>query len=118
MTLALNTFKPLIGISVENTEKDSVLSFILANVEEVILNYCHLEELPRGLTNTAYRMAMDLYRNENIGDADGGGGAVQSISEGDTTVSFRANAYDAVFAESLLKDYKTQLNRYRKLVTS
>jgi hypothetical protein len=115
VTLELEVLKPLLGLAVSDTSQDAVLTFILEDVQEVILNYCNLDELPNGLKNTAYRMAMDLYRNEGVGDADGAGGNVTSIKEGDTQVNFGATRYEATFAASVLKDYLPQLNRYRKL---
>ncbi len=116
VALDIATLKPLVGLSVSDTSKDDVLTFILSDVQEVILNYCHIDELPDGLSNTAYRMAMDLYRNEGIGDADESAGNVTSIKEGDTQINFGSSKYEQTFAESLLKNYSQQLNRYRKLV--
>ena len=118
MTLDINDLKPLLGLEVTDTSKDSVLTFVLGNVAEVICNYCHIAEVPRGLEYTAYRMAMDLYRNEGIGEADSDGniGRVSSIDEGDVKISFGASHFDSSFLNSLLKVYTPQLNRYRKLV--
>lgn len=113
--MELERLKQLLGISTEDTEKDISLEFILADVEETIKNYCNLDEVPEGLTNTAYRMAIDLYRNENIGQEDAAIGAVASISEGDTTTSFQKCVYEN-FKNTLLKDYRHMLNRYRKVV--
>lgn len=50
--------KALLGI--EDESKDVILEFVIADVEETIKNYCHVEEMPEGLQNTGYRMAMDL----------------------------------------------------------
>ena len=118
VTLELEALKPLLGLAVSDTSQDAVLTFILDDVQEVILNYCNLDELPNGLKNTAYRMAMDLYRNEGIGEADSDGniGRVSSIDEGDVKIYFGASNFDSSFANSLLKVYTPQLNRYRKLV--
>lgn len=118
VTLELEALKPLLGLAVSDTSQDAVLTFILDDVQEVILNYCNLDELPNGLKNTAYRMAMDLYRNESIGEADSDGniGRVSSIDEGDVKISFGASHFDSSFLNSLLKVYTPQLNRYRKLV--
>lgn len=118
MTLDINDLKPLLGLEVTDTSKDSVLTFVLGNVAEVICNYCHIAEVPRGLEYTAYRMAMDLYRNEGIGEADSDGniGRVSSIDEGDVKISFGTSHFDSSFSNSLLKVYTPQLNRYRKLV--
>nr|DAT72895.1 MAG TPA: Head Tail Connector Protein [Caudoviricetes sp.] len=101
--------KKLLGIT--GTEHDEILEFIIGTTEETILNYCNIDVLPEGLTNTAYRMAMDLYRYDYPGDT--APVAVTSISEGDTSTSF-ANASDFL-QDGILKNYKRQLNRYRKL---
>ena len=111
--MELEKLKALLGIADES--KDAVLNFIIEDVEETIKNYCQIEEVPQGLINTAYRMAMDLYRNENIGSEDCALGSVSSITEGDTSTSFRQYADDN-FKDTVLKNYKPQLNRYRKVV--
>lgn len=113
--LDLNTFKSLLGLTVEDTSKDSVLKFILSNVQEIILNYCHIEELPSGLTFTAYRMAVDLYRNEQLGAGETEK-PVSSLSEGDTSVGFSSSIYETSFTDSLLKRYDRQLSRYRRIL--
>lgn len=102
--------KDLLGIN--DDSQDNNLAFIISNVDEIIRNYCNIEEVPFELTNTAYRMAMDLYRYENIGSEEADTGAVSSMQEGDTTVSFRHN--DS-FRDTVLKDYKQSLNRFRKV---
>ena len=118
MVLEVSTLKELLGMDAEDTGKDTLLQFVLDNVQEVILNYCHIDELPDGLSNTAYRMAVDLYRNEGIGSAEGKTGDVTSIKEGDTEISFGSSKYSAGFAESVLKNYAMQLNIYRRVVSS
>lgn len=105
--------KELLGI--EDESKDVILEFVIADVEETIKNYCHVDEMPDGLQNTGYRMAMDLYRNENIGSESAAVGSVSSIMEGDTSTSFRQYVDDN-FKDTVLKNYKSSLNRYRKVV--
>ncbi len=105
--------KELLGI--EDESKDVILEFVIADVEETIKNYCHVDEMPDGLQNTGYRMAMDLYRNENIGSESAAVGSVSSITEGDTSTSFRQYVDDN-FKDTVLKNYKSSLNRYRKVV--
>lgn len=112
--LDLAKLKKLLGIKQEDTSKDDSLKFTLDDVHEAILNYCNQSELPKGLENTAYRMAIDLYRNEAPGEADTPLGPVSSIAEGDTSTSFRVRA-DEGYKDSLLKNYKARLNRYRRL---
>ena len=108
----LAKLKALLGI--EDDSKDVILEFVIADVEETIKNYCHAEEMPDGLVNTGYRMAIDLYRNENIGSETAAVGTVSSISEGDTSTSFQQYV-DNNFKDTVLKNYKSSLNRYRKV---
>ena len=105
--------KELLGI--EDESKDVILEFVIADVEETIKNYCHVDEMPDGLQNTGYRMAVDLYRNENIGSESAAVGSVSSITEGDTSTSFRQYVDDN-FKDTVLKNHKSSLNRYRKVV--
>ena len=106
------TLKQLLGIT--GTEKDAVLDFIIADVTETICNYCNLRELPAGLQNTAYRMAMDLYRAEGLG-SEAAPVTVTALKEGDVSYQMQQNTHNAVYASSLLKNYTAQLNRYRRL---
>lgn len=113
--MELNELKKYLGIKIEDIAKDTTLKLIISDVEETITNYCNIEEVPKGLLNTSYRMAVDLYRNENLGHEETALGSVSSISVGDTSTSFKQSVDDN-FKDSLLKNYKPQLNRYRKLV--
>ena len=110
----LNKLKGLLGIALIDTTKDAILEFTIDDVEETIINHCNITEIPTGLNNTVMRMSMDLYRNENLGDESIALGSISSISEGDTSTNFRSSASE--FKDSLLKDYKSKLNKYRKVV--
>ena len=114
MKLEVDKLKPLLGITSDDTTEDTVLLFLLENVNEIILNYCNLKTLPDGLQFTAYRMAIDLYRNESLGKQEADK-PVSSISEGDTSVSFSGSLYESSFTDSLLKKYEQQLAKYRRL---
>ena len=113
--LEVTKLKKLLGIAIEDTTQDANIEFILDDVTESILNYCNIKELPSGLVNPAYRMAIDLYRNENIGEEDAPLGVVTAIKEGDTQTSF-SKSIDDNFKDTVMKNYYSQLNRYRKLV--
>lgn len=110
--MELGKLKALLGVPEADTSQDVSLQFILDDVRETIINYCNINELPSGLINTAYRMAVDLYRHSRPGDAEGPV-IVSSITEGNTSTSF-ASAADALQG-GVLADYKGQLNRHRKL---
>lgn len=113
--MELGKLKALLGIPGDDTSQDIPLQFVIDDVTEAILNYCNLKELPPGLESTGYRMAMDLYRGEAVGEA-AVPVEVTSVSEGDTSTSFGVSGAYAALQGGLLKDYQTQLNRYRKLV--
>ncbi len=110
----IEKLKKILGIPLDNDSKDFLLEFTLEDVEQIIKDYCNIKEIPKELNNTVLRMAVDLYRNENLGEEDTPLGSISSIGEGDTSVSYRSA--NAEFKDSLIKDYKVQLNRYRKLV--
>lgn len=111
--LDLITFKRLLGMDPVDTSKDIPLQFTLDDTQDTILNYCNLPGLPKELETTAYRMAIDLYRNEAPGEESTPLGVVSSINAGDTSTSFK-NA-SSEFKDHLLKDYKAQLKRFRKV---
>ncbi len=111
--LALEKLKLLLGV--EGEAQDFLLQFTLDSVEETILNYCNIKELPQGLEMTAYRMAMDLHRNENLGAEESAPGSISSLTEGDTSVSYNSCVTDG-YKDTLLKAYEKQLNRYRRVV--
>ena len=109
--MELGRLKELLGISKEDVSQDPQLTFIMEDVEETVRNYCHIKNVPVGLVNTCYRMAIDLYRHEGLGEGEAPI-TVTSISEGDTKTSFSSAA--GTLQGSILKSYKAQLNRYRK----
>lgn len=114
--LDITTFKSLAGIPISDTGQDTVLQFILDNVSEIICNYCNIAFVPKGLQNTAYRMALDILRTEHAGNGnDVGQGSISSIKEGDTEVSFGNTIFSQAYVNSILKCYEKTLVRYRKL---
>lgn len=106
----LETFKILIN----KNENEELLLFILNSVEESVLNYCHIKDIPDGLKNTVLRMAVDMYKEEGYGKTDDTG-PVKSISVGDTSTTFSTEK-STTYVDSLLKNYETTLKHYRKVV--
>lgn len=104
--------KQLLGIDRVDISKDGTIEFALDDTENIILNHCNLSSVPDGLKTTWLKMALDLYRNENLGNVEGGK-YVSSISEGDSSVHFKTNYSE--FKDSMVKNYIQQLNRYRRL---
>ena len=125
--MQLDKLKQLIGIALSDTTKDFSLQFIMDTVVESILNYCNIEELPEGLVNTAYRMCIERYTKEvsstgTITAPSGDDTYVSSITEGDTSISFAKNQTTQSSNNSSTSNsdeiinYKSILNRYRKVV--
>lgn len=106
----LEKLKLFLGL--EGEETDALLSFSLDCAKETIVNYCNIGEVPEGLSLTWIRMAADFYQNELQAAEDSDG--VSSISLGDTTVAFGTKTGAEQYMGSVLKNYKVQLNRYRK----
>ena len=104
--LTVERLSALLGISDPDETVKVHLEFALENAEDTVKNYCHIDEIPAGL-------AMDIYRNEHMGSTNIPQ-TVSSVQIGDTTTSFKTSA--AEFSESLMKNYKPVLNRYRKVV--
>ena len=88
------------------------IEFALENAKELACNYCNIEEIPEGLETTVLRMAMDIYRNERPGE-ESIPQVATSVKIGDTSTAF--GTASTSFTESIMKNYKTSLNRYRKV---
>ncbi len=109
----LQKLKLLLGL--ENDDKDELLLFVIDKVSDMVCNYCNIKQVPKGLENVMLNMAVDLYRAESLGQEQAEG-TVKSVTEGDVTVSFAsASAISENSGMQFLKDYTTQLNRYRRL---
>ena len=94
--------------------KDAILEYELSTVEDMILNYCNIKEIPDRLENILVGMCADYHRASGYGDEEGAG-IVKSVSEGDTSVSY-ASAYSVSENPGMefLKGYTAQLNRFRR----
>lgn len=112
----LDQLKLLLGIAGE--EQDAVLAFVLDSVTDLVLGYCHLDEIPPRLESVTVRMAADQFRSEGYGQT-AAPQAAQSVTRGDVTVSYGSNASAAAeitsAGKSLLDDYRAQLNAFRRL---
>jgi hypothetical protein len=127
---------PIINSKLKNdavSEDDRLLA--IEEVGQVILDYCHIGEIPAALKFTWANMSVDLlvYQQAASTPSDASSestqtaGAVSSVKEGDTTVSFGGQSPDAADRDraldthkakldALVMDYKAQLRRYRKVV--
>lgn len=97
----LQKLKLVLGIN--GDEEDNLLGFLLESTEQKILNYCNLKELPDELENVLVEMAARFYNSPD--------GVTAGMRVGDTSVDF-STAKDE---QNIIHDYKTQLNRFRRL---
>ncbi len=104
----IEKLKILLGI--EDNSKDYVLQLTIDIVKDMVLNYCNIKEIPSSLESVVIAMCIDKYRAESYGSQTVEG-KVSSISEGEVSVAY---TYDNNSAD-ILKDYKSQLNLYRKV---
>jgi hypothetical protein len=103
------------GISLEEEKrKEVVLRFILDDIKETIINYCNIEEVPDELKTTVYKMVIDMYRAENLGNESNALGNITSIKEGEVSINYSTT--NTSLKNTIFKDYKAKLNKYRKLV--
>jgi Phage QLRG family, putative DNA packaging. len=110
--MEIKKLKGLLGMDSQDHSKDSVLRFIAEEAEEAVKNYCNINEIPSGLQNTVYHIAIDIYRGTSQGEE--GGLSVSSITEGDISISFRKDVEESSIG-NILSQYKTSLNRFRKV---
>lgn len=107
----LEKLKQLLGIT--DDSKDFILQFTIDKVEDTIKNHCNIKDIPIDLDNTVLSMAMELYRIENFGSEEENEN-IKSVAVGDTTTTFETKSNNDISKE-LLKDYKTQIEPFRKL---
>ena len=103
----------LLGLNADEQSIEICVEFALDNAKDIVKNYCHIDEIPAELE--VLRMAMDIYRNEKPGETETPQ-RVSSAQIGDTSTSF--GTVSASFTDSLMKNYKSSLNRYRKVVST
>lgn len=106
-------------------EDDVAIGFAIGKVENYIQTECNISELPDGLFHVAVDMVCGEFLQAkkatgqlNIGNLDLTG-AITSIKEGDTQVSFDSNESDSnkldLLINSLKNGAKGELVCYRKL---
>jgi len=114
IAILLVKLKKVKGIS--DNESDDVFSFAIETAVGDILDYCHIEELPERLYNTAVMMAIDIV-NETAVTANVEGEA-KDIKEGDMSIT-KETKLDVLKAMSELpsftRNYKRTLNSHRQL---
>lgn len=109
------------------TELDIQLA--IGEVEEVIKNYCNIDEVPEALKYTWANMAVDLVKynyesNNSGGEVAADAADVSSIKVGDTQIQLgggsgsRAKVLNShrPNLDQIVMNYQSQLNKFRRMV--
>lgn len=111
------------GCSVESGNDIWMLKHIISTVEQYIKNYCNISKIPERLYYLVINMCAGefLKRKKATGTLEGFNleAAVKSISEGDTSVSFKDSSLSDeerlnALIESLTSGNRVELNKYRR----
>ena len=109
----ISTIKSMIGISDESL--DAILRIYVATVNQSILNYCNIDELPSALNYTLCQMVADTYNEMKSRSGTGSVvGNVSSISEDGRSVSFTNGSEFKVAIDDRISKTR-ELNRFKKL---
>ncbi|MCR8844063.1 phage head-tail connector protein [Paenibacillus sp. SC116] len=112
-TTMLSKLKQLLGIT--GNEQDPLLQLVLQTVNDEIVNYCNLDQMPILLENVAVRMAADMWRSERYG-VEHIPPTAKSVSRGDVSTSFDTKPVaDIRGVKDIVDNYKVQLQAFRKL---
>lgn len=80
------------------------LNFDVDNAIDEVLAYCCIDEIPERLCRP---IASYIVSSQNAVSGD-----IQSIKEGDTTITYRAGEGNS---SGIVKSLQTQLNKYRRM---
>ena len=124
-----------------DTPSEPLLKITVDEIEQTILNYCNINEIPKELTYTFANMVVDLFRyedefikattvsvegKEEEAEPDVNTGNINSIRVGDTTITFGSGSDTSIYNKNLrshqanldtvVLDYESQLKKFRRLV--
>lgn len=111
--------KLLVSNSNENPDYDKIVDFTVDKITNDIANYCNIpiDELPNELSAVAVSMAVQAIKVNGFLDSENTAN-IQSLSEGDTSVTFKpvSDIYVALQGLNPITDnYTSILNNFRRL---
>ena len=115
----VNQVKLLVPNSNENPDYDKIINFTVDKITNDIANYCNIstDELPNELAAVAVSMAVQAIKVNGFLD-DENAANIQSLNEGDTSVTFKpvSDIYVALQGLNPITDnYTNILNNFRRL---
>ena len=111
--------KLLVSNSNENPDYDKIINFTVDKITNDIANYCNIpiDELPNELSTVAVSMVVQAIKINGILDSESTAN-IQSLSEGDASVTFKpvSDTYVALQGLNPITDnYTNILNNFRRL---
>ena len=111
--------KLLIPNNDENPDYDEIIDFTIDKIMNDIANYCNIpiDELPNELSTVVVSMAVQAIKVNGFLDSDSAAN-IQSLNEGDTSVTFKpvSDIYVALQGLNPITDnYTSILNNFRRL---
>lgn len=96
---------------------EKLLDVYMSEVRHAILTYCNRNDIPSALNFILANMVVDLIHQESRKAEPDEQSTVKSIKEGDTSIEYGSvsKTTSEISTENVLYDYKSQLNRFRKL---
>ena len=115
----VNQVELLIPNSNENPDYDKIIDFTVDKIMNDIANYCNIptDELPNELSTVAVSMAVQAIKVNGFLDSENTAN-IQSLSEGDASVTFKpaSDIYVALQDLNPITDnYTGILNNFRRL---
>ena len=104
----------------QNENYEKILEFSLSKVIQDVANFCNIpvDELPGELDYTLVAMTVQVIKTHNWLDPENDSSGVQSLSEGDTSVTFKS--ITSIFSElkavnPITDNYTNILYNFRRL---
>ena len=115
----VNQVKLLIPNNNKNPDYDKIIDFTVDKITNDIANYCNIpiDELPNELSAVAVSMAVQAIKVNGFLDSENTAN-IQSLNEGDTSVTFKpvSDIYVALQGLNPITDnYTSILNNFRRL---
>lgn len=115
----VNQVKLLIPNNNENPDYDKIIDFTVDKIMNDIANYCNIpiDELPNELSTVVVNMAVQAIKVNGFLDGESAAN-IQSLNEGDTSVTFKpvSDIYVALQDLNPITDnYTNILNNFRRL---
>jgi hypothetical protein len=123
--------KILLNIDLKDNSNDTLLNGLSRVMKQKVLNYCNLVEIPQALDLTVSEMVAALFKinygaTTTVSIASTGTqapvavGVIKSESIGDYSVTYETSSSsksstNTSDTESILNDFKGQLNKFRKI---